>query len=184
MTDDGVTHVYEDRFGEVIDHADAGYLEIRWYDTTDEMSAPEFQDWLAAFAETHRREPTQDEIDSYILGEHTQRRIATYRRLAEELITRKTAVAEKQVPQAAADISEAPPRPVTAVKGNSLRSSLGREASNGADARSSSSKPVANGGRRRSGATTLIFWLLVLLVLVGLAWVYRNYPSLLHAFTG
>jgi hypothetical protein len=56
MTDDAVTHVYEDRFGEVIDHADAGYLEIRWYDTTDEMSAPEFQDWLAAFAaEVERR---------------------------------------------------------------------------------------------------------------------------------
>jgi hypothetical protein len=142
------------------------------------------RDWLAAFAETHRREPTQDEIDSYILGEHTQRRIATYRRLAEELITRKTAVAEKQVPPAGADISEAPPRPVTAVKGNSLRSSLGREASNGADARSSSGKLVANGSLRRSGATTLIFWLLVLLVLVGLAWVYMYHPSLLHALTG
>jgi hypothetical protein len=57
MTDDGVTHVYEDRFGAVIDHADAGYLEIRWYDTTDDMSAPEFQDWLAAFAaEVERRQ--------------------------------------------------------------------------------------------------------------------------------
>jgi hypothetical protein len=142
------------------------------------------RDWLAAFAETHRREPTQDEIDSYILGEHTQRRIATYRRLAEELITRKTAVPEKQAPPAAADISDTPPRPVTAVKGNSLRSSLAREASNGADARSSSNKPMANGRPRRSGATTLIFWLFVLLVLVGLAWVYVNYPSLLHAFTG
>ena len=142
------------------------------------------RDWLAAFAETHGREPTQDEINSYILGEHTQRRLATYRRLAEELITRKTAVAEKPAPPAAAEISETPPRPVTAVKGNSLRSSLAREATNGADARSSSGKAVADGGRRRSGATTLIFWLLLLLVLVGLAWVYVNYPSLLHALTG
>jgi hypothetical protein len=142
------------------------------------------RDWLVAFAETHGREPTQDEIDSYILGEHTQRRLATYRRLAEELITRKTAVAEKPAPPAAAEIPETPTRPVTAVKGNSLRSSLAREATNGADARSSSGKAVADGGRRRSGATTLIFWLLLLLVLVGLAWVYVNYPSLLHALTG
>ena len=56
--------------------------------------------------------------------------------------------------------------PIAAVKGNSLRSSLAREATNGADARSSSGKAVADGGRRRSGATTLIFWLLLLLVLV------------------
>jgi hypothetical protein len=47
---DAVTYVYEDRFGAVIDHADAGYLEIRWYDTTEDMSATQFQDWLAGFA--------------------------------------------------------------------------------------------------------------------------------------
>ena len=138
------------------------------------------RDWLAAFGETHGREPTQEEIDSYILGEHTQRRRATYRRLAEELIARKTAVAEKPMPQAAA-VLEAPPQ--RGASGHSLRSSLAGEAQNG-DARFSSNKTVANGKARRSGATTLIFWLLVLLVLVGLAWVYVNYPSLLHMLTG
>ena len=45
-----VTHVYEDRWGAIIDHADAGYLEIRWYDTTSAMSREEFQNWLALFA--------------------------------------------------------------------------------------------------------------------------------------
>jgi hypothetical protein len=45
-----VTHVYEDRFGEVIDHADQGYLEIRWYDGTETMSTADFQTWVAAFA--------------------------------------------------------------------------------------------------------------------------------------
>jgi hypothetical protein len=54
-----VTHVYEDRFGEVIDHADDGYLEIRWYDDTETMSAAGFQDWVAAFAGEveHRQRP-------------------------------------------------------------------------------------------------------------------------------
>ncbi len=33
-----VTHVYEDHWGAIIDHADAGYVEIRWYDTTSAMS--------------------------------------------------------------------------------------------------------------------------------------------------
>ena len=56
MNDPAVTHVYEDRFGAVIDHADAGYLEIRWYDTTEAMSSDQFQNWLSAFAgEVERR---------------------------------------------------------------------------------------------------------------------------------
>ena len=46
----GTTNAYEDRFGAVIDHADADYVEIRWYDTTEAMSAGEFQDWLSGFA--------------------------------------------------------------------------------------------------------------------------------------
>jgi hypothetical protein len=51
-----VTHVYEDRFGELIDHAGDGYLEIRWYDATEGMSADDFQSWVAAFAgEVERR---------------------------------------------------------------------------------------------------------------------------------
>jgi hypothetical protein len=140
------------------------------------------RDWLAAFVKTHGREPTQDEMDSYILGEHTQRRLATYRRLAEELIARKTAVVEKPASPPAAVASETAPS--RAVTGHSLRSSLAGEASNGTGARTSSSKAGANGKPRRSGATTLIFWLLVLLVLVGVVWVYMNYPSLLHALTG
>src|SRR6516164_535432 len=45
-----VTHVYEDQWGGVIDHGDAGYVEIRWYDSTEALSAEEFQQWLAAFA--------------------------------------------------------------------------------------------------------------------------------------
>jgi len=45
-----VTHVYEDRWGAIIDHADAGYVEIRWYDTTGVMSVDEFQQWLTVFA--------------------------------------------------------------------------------------------------------------------------------------
>jgi hypothetical protein len=44
MNDPAITQVYEDRFGAVTDHADAGYLEIRWYDTTEDMSAVRFQD--------------------------------------------------------------------------------------------------------------------------------------------
>ncbi|MGN6168501.1 MAG: hypothetical protein ACTHQQ_10075 [Solirubrobacteraceae bacterium] len=56
---------YEDRFGAVIDHPDSEYLEIRWYDTTEAMSAAEFQDWLAGFAgEVERRRPAGVLVDS------------------------------------------------------------------------------------------------------------------------
>ena len=50
-----VTQVYEDKWGAVIDRGDAGYVEIRWYDSTDAMSRDEFQQWLAAFAKEVER---------------------------------------------------------------------------------------------------------------------------------
>jgi hypothetical protein len=50
-----VKYVWEDRFGAVTDHDD-GYLEIRWYDTTEDMSSAQFQEWLVGFAgEVERR---------------------------------------------------------------------------------------------------------------------------------
>ena len=45
-----VTHAYEDRWGAIIDHSDAGYIEVRWYDTTSAMTVDEFQQWLTTFA--------------------------------------------------------------------------------------------------------------------------------------
>jgi hypothetical protein len=45
-----VTHVYEDRWGEIIDRPRLGLVELRWYDTTAAMSPGQFQDWLATFA--------------------------------------------------------------------------------------------------------------------------------------
>ena len=43
--------VYEDRWGEVFDRPSADLIELRWFDTTANMSAHEFQDWLTKFAE-------------------------------------------------------------------------------------------------------------------------------------
>lgn len=43
--------VYEDTYGAVIDHGNEGFIEIRWYDTTSEMSAEEFKGWLSKFAD-------------------------------------------------------------------------------------------------------------------------------------
>jgi hypothetical protein len=43
-------HVYEDRWGEVVDRPSADLIELRWFDTTEDMSAQEFQGWLATFA--------------------------------------------------------------------------------------------------------------------------------------
>ena len=43
-------HVYEDRWGVIVDRPAQGLVELRWYDTTATMSAEQFQDWLATFA--------------------------------------------------------------------------------------------------------------------------------------
>jgi hypothetical protein len=47
--------VYEDRWGEVFDRPSADLVELRWFDTTVEMSAAEFQSWLETFAECVER---------------------------------------------------------------------------------------------------------------------------------
>ena len=40
-------------------------------------------DWLVAFTKAKGREPTEGELASYIIGESTPRRLATYRHLAQ-----------------------------------------------------------------------------------------------------
>jgi hypothetical protein len=47
------------------------------------------RDWLIAFHERTAREPTGSEIDSFITGERISRRIATYRRLADDMLLRE-----------------------------------------------------------------------------------------------
>jgi hypothetical protein len=42
--------VYADRWGEVLDRAPTDLIELRWFDTTADMSAHDFQDWLSTFA--------------------------------------------------------------------------------------------------------------------------------------
>ena len=42
--------LYEDRWGEIIDRPDGGFVEIRWYDSTADMTGRDFNDWLATFA--------------------------------------------------------------------------------------------------------------------------------------
>lgn len=42
--------VYEDRWGEILDRPSADLVELRWFDTTADMSSAEFQSWLATFA--------------------------------------------------------------------------------------------------------------------------------------
>ena len=48
-------HVYEDRWGEVFDRPSRDLIELRWFDTTAEMSAQEFQAWLTKFADCVER---------------------------------------------------------------------------------------------------------------------------------
>ena len=50
--------LFEDDWGEVIDRPVAGYLEIRWYDTSADLTGDGFNALLARFAgfvEKHRR---------------------------------------------------------------------------------------------------------------------------------
>jgi hypothetical protein len=120
------------------------------------------RDWLASFFKTHGRDPTEGEIESYVLGERTQRRLATYRRLAEDVIGRKAAGIISKNAAAVAGPAAALQR-VSALKGASLRSALtpGRA-------------PETGGQQQRSVTATLIFWVAVLAVLGAIGYYYAN----------
>jgi hypothetical protein len=128
------------------------------------------RDWLASFFKTHGRDPTDSEIQSYILGERTQRRLATYRRLAEGLIEKK-AIAIVAEQARSGPVSLAAPagptqRPV-ALKEASLRSAL---AGSKVEPKASTSK--------RSSVATLLFWIAVLIAIAAVSAWYFNHGSL------
>src|SRR5260370_12973243 len=50
-----IEQVYEDRWGEIFDRPSIDVIEVRWFDTTADMTAPEFQAWLSKFAECVER---------------------------------------------------------------------------------------------------------------------------------
>ena len=126
------------------------------------------RDWLASFFKTHGREPTEGEVESYVLGERTQRRIATYRHLGEDLMRRKgDGLVEKAATATATMTAAASPlQRVSAMKATSLKSALapGNQASG-------SMQP-------RSAKAALIFWIAVLIVLGATGYYYVNYSSL------
>jgi len=43
--------IYEDMWGEVFDRPSSDLTELRWFDTTADMSTSDFQAWLTKFAE-------------------------------------------------------------------------------------------------------------------------------------
>jgi hypothetical protein len=49
--------VYENEWGMVLDRPEAGLIEIRWFDSTQEMTARDFQSFLSAFAEALTARP-------------------------------------------------------------------------------------------------------------------------------
>jgi hypothetical protein len=121
------------------------------------------RDWLASFFKTHGRDPTDSEIESYILGERTQRRLATYRNLAQGLIDKKaTVLAAEQARSAPGGLTASaspPPRPV-AVKEASLRSALA-----GSKVEPKPASP------KRSSVAVLLFWIAILIALAAaIAW--------------
>src|SRR5260370_17464870 len=50
-----IEQVYEDRWGEIFDRPSIDVIEVRWFDTTADMTAPEFQAWLSKFAQCVER---------------------------------------------------------------------------------------------------------------------------------
>jgi hypothetical protein len=70
------------------------------------------REWIDAFLARHGRAPEAREIDAFITGETTERRIATYRRLADDALASRNPPPVSSRPAASSPIAAAAPQPV------------------------------------------------------------------------
>jgi hypothetical protein len=110
------------------------------------------RDWFIAFEREQGRIPNEGEIASYVVGESTERRLAIYRRLAEEIAG-----------EASQDLLR---RSQASVESSRLSPSTGRRISRSA-ARDSSP-------RRRSFASSVALFLVLMILVAGMAFVLRS----------
>lgn len=87
VADGGVTHVFHPEIQDSGRNAVFASLVKGDSDITGLVAYSIFKqnelDWLQEFRTAKGREPTESEADSYIIGESTPRRLATYRHLAD-----------------------------------------------------------------------------------------------------
>jgi hypothetical protein len=76
-----------DKMFELLVEADTDVTGLVAYSLTERTS----RDWLAAFRAVQRREPTAAELEAFHLGEQLPRRLAAYRRMADDLLQRASA---------------------------------------------------------------------------------------------
>jgi hypothetical protein len=69
-------------------------------------------DWLVAFEKARGREPKDDELQSYIIGESTARRLATYRHLAQSTLDGNAPSVTRPPRHPAASTPPSGPRPM------------------------------------------------------------------------
>lgn len=82
------------------------------------------RDWRNAYETTHGRPPSEAEFNAYLVGEQLDRRIETYRRLAEDAIA-KVATGEHTMRRLSETCSE-PARPQAIEKETAARPALSR----------------------------------------------------------
>ena len=119
------------------------------------------RDWLASFFKIHGRDPTEAEVESYTVGERTQRRLETYRRLATDMIEKAAASAGGGATSlaSASETARVVPGRAPALKDAVRGAPAGR-----------------SGAERRSRGTTvtLLFWIIVLIALGVFGYWYIN----------
>lgn len=128
------------------------------------------RDWLSAFQQANAREPSAAELDAFVIGERTERRLAGYRRQAESGLA-TLALQAAPVDQPAAPSAEAETLPVERSKMAAILHQLTRTpmpAPVSEPVRSEPIRRMANGRPMPQGEPSLKTLLRYLLILTGL----------------
>ena len=118
------------------------------------------RDWLKAFREAHGRGPSEAELDAFIIGEGTPRRIAAYRQQAEAALGRSGSLPEPPAPEAPM------PAPISSGMATIFHRLTGAPPTS--DLPAANAKPLAKGKSQLPGQPSPQLFLRYLLILTGL----------------
>lgn len=132
------------------------------------------RDWCLAYEAANGRPPSDGELNAYLVGEQLERRLDTYRRLAEDALA-KVAAGDQNLRRLAEGVPELPPRTITHPVADPQRAapvpatSLATPVLGATPA----DKAVVAPARPAQMGKLVVYLLFLLVAVAGLAWLLR-----------
>ncbi len=139
------------------------------------------REWITAFQSRQGRDPVHDEVQAYITGEQTARRLATYRRMAEDALAGRPPVRDPS--EVGVNLIQPRPKMATNAAGSNLGMPLASNDTEAGVLPGGMAMSLTDGAKtvlklpRETNMKLLLRYLVVLGILVGLLALSVNYAK-------